>query len=70
MPVRELKIDVPSPALPPPDCLLSTSATTIGGGSVDGSSVSSRWNTTVSICVREAFAVAWFTSLLEPRWTL
>mmetsp|Transcript_3092 Transcript_3092/g.8266 ORF Transcript_3092/g.8266 Transcript_3092/m.8266 type:complete len:211 (-) Transcript_3092:449-1081(-) len=31
-----------SPALPPPDCLLSTSATTIGGGSVDGSSVSSR----------------------------
>ena len=56
--------------MPPPDCLLSTSATTIGGGSVDGSSVSSRWNTTVSICVNDAFAVAWFTSLLEPRWTL
>mmetsp|Transcript_9337 Transcript_9337/g.39234 ORF Transcript_9337/g.39234 Transcript_9337/m.39234 type:complete len:678 (-) Transcript_9337:73-2106(-) len=53
--------------------LEKTSATTMTGGGASGwarDRVSSRWNTTASICVRLALAVVWFTSDAEPRYAL
>ena len=55
--------------------LEKTSATTMtGGGGAERAPardrVSSRWNTTASICVRLALAVVWLTSDAEPRYAL
>lgn len=45
----------------------STSVTAMGGRLTDSLWYSMRWKTIFTIWVRLAFAVVWFTSLLESR---
>lgn len=45
----------------------STSVTMMGGSDTVSEWYSMRWNTTLTICVSDALAVFWLTSLLDSR---